>query len=121
MSMNALRARLNAIARLISGLSKGGSSGLMIRFWLAVSGMAANVTRRHVTRIDRGQAGGEQREQCRLRALQYERRLMVTVGDDPLEVAVPRLAGVDAQFLVRLAGQQIPSAFHVTGGERLLV
>ena len=74
-----------------------------------------------MTRIDRGQAGSEQGEQCRLRPLQHERCLIVAVADDLFEVAVPRPAGADAQFFVRFAGQQIPSAFDVTGSERLAV
>ncbi len=83
--------------------------------------MAAHVARRNVAGIDRRQTGSEHGEQCRLRPLQYERRLIVAVGDDLFEVAVPRPAGVDAQLLVCLAGQQVPSAFDIPGSERLAV
>ena len=39
--------------------------------------------------------------------------LVVAVGHDLVEVAVPGLARVDAQLLARLALQQVPGAFDV--------
>jgi hypothetical protein len=43
MSMNALRSRLSAIARRISGLSKGGTLRLMIMFRLALRGAISQI------------------------------------------------------------------------------
>src|SRR5260221_6177533 len=47
--------------------------------------------------------------------------LVVAFGSDGVEIAVPALARVDAQFLGRLALQQIPGAFDIGGGDRLAV
>jgi len=47
-----------------------------------------------------------------------EGSLKVAVGGHLFEVAVPGLARVEAKLLGRLAGQQIPGAFDVLGGER---
>ncbi len=41
--MNASRSRLSAIARRISGLSKGGTLRLMIRLRLALSGVVSQI------------------------------------------------------------------------------
>src|SRR6516165_5356643 len=47
--------------------------------------------------------------------------LVVAVGGDLVEIAVPGFARIDPEFLARLAGQRIPGAFDVGGGERLAV
>jgi hypothetical protein len=47
--------------------------------------------------------------------------LIVAVGRHFGEVAVPRLARIDPQFVVRFAEQQAPGAFDVRRGERLAV
>src|SRR5215831_13764970 len=44
--------------------------------------------------------------------------LIIAIGGHLLEVRVPGLARIDAQFLAALAGQQIPSADDIPGGER---
>src|SRR5215831_11006442 len=44
----------------------------------------AYLARRHMTRVDRREPGGEQRNKGRLRALQLERDLVVAIGCDPL-------------------------------------
>ena len=80
-----------------------------------------HLRRRDVARIDRREPGGEEGEERRLRPLQVKRRLIVVVGGDVVEIGPPRLAGVEAQFFLRLALQQIPGAFDVGGGERLAV
>ena len=50
-----------------------------------------------------------------------DRDLVVAVGGDALDVAVPRLARVAAQLLLALAGQQVEGADDVLGGEGLAV
>jgi hypothetical protein len=47
--------------------------------------------------------------------------LIVTIKGDVPEVFVPRLAGVDAQLITRLTGNEIPGAFNVSGGEGLAI
>src|SRR5207302_7160535 len=54
--------------------------------------------------LDRREAGSQQRKKGRLRPLQTEADLVVTASNDFFEVSVPRLAGIDAQLLTRLAG-----------------
>ena len=66
-------------------------------------GWLAHVARRDVAGIDRRLAGGEQREQRRLRPLQVKRDLVVAVRGDLFEIAVPGLARIDAELLGRLA------------------
>src|SRR5580704_10199773 len=83
--------------------------------------MLAHVARRNVARIDRRVARGEQRNDRRLRPFQTEGRSEIAVGGDLFEVLVPSLARIGAQLLRRLAEQQVPGAFHVTGGKRVAV
>ena len=47
--------------------------------------------------------------------------LVVAVGRDFLQIIVPGFARIDAQLLARLAGQKIPGALDIRGGERLAV
>ena len=89
--------------------------------WAGADRMLAHVARRDVTRIDRRPARGQQRQERRLWAVQTEGDLIVAVDTDLVEVAVPRLARIEAKFLGRLAGQQVPRAFHILRGERLAV
>ena len=83
--------------------------------------MGAHFRRRDVAGIDRRVAGGEQRQQRRLRPLQVERGLVVAVGRDVDDLVVPGLARVLAEFLRRLAHQHVEGALDVGGGERLAV
>src|SRR5262249_50681237 len=83
--------------------------------------MGAHVARADVTGVDRRPARSEQCYEGDLRPLEAERDLMVTVGGDLFEVAVPGFARVDTQLLGRFAGDQVPGAFDVGGGERLAV
>jgi hypothetical protein len=80
--------------------------------------MRAHVARADVTRVHRRPAGRQQRQKRGLRLLQMEGNLKVAVGGHLFEVTVPGLARIEAKLLDRLAGQQIPSAFDVLGGER---
>src|SRR6202040_1738452 len=83
--------------------------------------MLAHVARRHVARIDRREPGSEQGDECRLWALQPECHLVIAVGGDLIEVAIPSLARVDPKRLTRLALQQVPGALDVAGRKRLAV
>ena len=83
--------------------------------------LGAHLRRRHVAGIDRREAGGEQRQDRGLRPLEMDRDLVVAVGGDALDVAVPRLARVAAQLLLALAGQQVEGADDVLGREGLAV
>src|SRR6202023_857959 len=83
--------------------------------------MAAHVARADVAGIDRRPAGGQQHQQTGMRPLQMEGDLVITVDRDLLQIAVPGLARIDAKFLDRLAGEHVPGAFDVLGGERLAV
>jgi hypothetical protein len=49
---------------------------------------------------------------------QPEGDLEIPVGGHGIEIVVPRFARVDARLVVPCAGQQIPGAFDVFGGER---
>src|SRR5271169_2115598 len=60
-------------------------------------------------------------EEGRLRPLQMEGDLMIAVCGHLREISVPGLAGIEAQLLARLAGQQIPSTLDILGGEGLAV
>src|SRR6266576_1435347 len=71
--------------------------------------------------IDRRIAGGEQRQQRRLRPLQVEGDLEVAVGRDVGNLVIPGLARVLAEFLRRLAHQHVEGAFDVIGRKRLAV
>ena len=83
--------------------------------------LGAHLRRRHVAGVHRRVARGEQRGQRRLRALQVHGDLVVAVGRDLVDVAVPGLARIGAQLVLTLAGQQIEGADHVLGGEGLAV
>ena len=72
-----------------------------------------------MARIDGPHAGGQQRDQRRLRLRQVERRLMLAVDRDLLEVRVPDAARVLAEII--LPNQALPGALHVFGRERLAV
>ena len=83
--------------------------------------LGAHVAGRDVAGIDRRIAGGEQRQQRRLRPLQVERGLEVAVDSDVDDLVVPGLARVLAEFLLRLAHQHVEGAFDVGRRERLAV
>ena len=83
--------------------------------------VSAHLPRRHMARIDRRPARGQQRQQRRLRPLQVEGGLVVAVGGDFFEVEVPALARVDAQLFAAAAEQQLPGALDVGGRERFAV
>src|SRR5260370_849535 len=100
--MNAWRSSDSAIARLIVGSSNGGVLRLMMTL------------RKTVDRCNSQCACVP----CRLRPLQAEGHLVIAIGDDLLEVAVPGFARIEAQLVGRLAQQQVPGAFDVLGGER---
>ena len=74
-----------------------------------------------MARVDRRHAAGQQEQKRRLRPLQHKGDRVIAFGRDLVEIAVPRLARVEAQFLGRLAGQHVPGAFDIGGGERLSV
>src|SRR5207247_3154755 len=57
--------------------------------------LLAHVARRHVAGIDRREPGSESGEEGRLRSFQTESDLIVAVGGDPFDVAVPGLARID--------------------------
>ena len=80
-----------------------------------------HLLRRHMAGIDRRVARGQQRDESRLAALQMERRLMVAVRGDFLEVLVPGLARVLAQLGLAVAEHEVPGAFDIRRGERLAV
>ena len=74
-----------------------------------------------VARINRRVAGGEHRQQRRLRPIQLEGHFQIAVRHHRLHVVVPGFARVLAELVRQLALQQIDGAFHVIGGERLAV
>ena len=71
--------------------------------------------------VDRRHAAGQQEQERRLRPLQHKGDRVIAFGRDLVEIAVPRLARVEAQFLGRLAGQHVPGAFDIGGGKGLPV
>src|SRR4029077_6658844 len=77
--------------------------------------------RADMTGVDRRPARSEQCYERDLRPLEAKRDLEVAIWGHFLEVAVPGFARVDAQLLGRFAGNQVPGAFDVRGGERLSV
>ena len=83
--------------------------------------LGAHLGRRDVAGIDGRVAGGEQRQQRRLRPLQVERRFEIAVCRDVADLVVPGLSRVLAEFLLRLAHQHVEGAFDVGRGERLAV
>jgi len=74
-----------------------------------------------MARIDRAEAGGQQYQERGLRPLQVKGRLRVIVGGHLVQVAPPRLAGVEAQLFLGLALQQVPGAFDIVGSKGLAV
>ena len=52
---------------------------------------------------------------------QPERDPIITVGGHVFEVFVPGFARIDAKLLARFAGQELPGALDVVGGERSAV
>src|SRR5580692_10205563 len=84
-------------------------------------GMLPHLGRSNMARIDHRITRGQQHDKGRLRPFQTEGDLVVAVGRYFCEVAVPRLARIDPQLVVRFAEQQVPGAFDVRGGERLAV
>src|SRR5262249_58001423 len=83
--------------------------------------MLAHLRRRHMAGINRRLTGSQQRNQVRLRPLQVEGDFMVAVRGDLRDVAVPRLARVDAELVGAALHQRVPGAFYVPGGEWLAV
>ena len=83
--------------------------------------MAAHVAGIDVTGIDRRITVGESCQKGGLRPLQMEGGLVIAIRRDRFEVPVPRLAGIDAELLARLPGQQVKRALDVLGREGLAV
>ena len=50
-----------------------------------------------------------------------KRRGEISVSGDGFDVLIPSLARIGAQFVVRLAGEEVPGAFNVIGTERVAV
>src|SRR6516225_5436468 len=84
-------------------------------------GMLPHFGRGNMAWIDHRIAGGQQHDKGRLWPSQAEGDLVVAVGRHLGEVAVPRLARIDPQLVVRFAEQQVPGAFDVRGGEEVAV
>src|SRR5262249_11762957 len=89
--------------------------------WASADRLRAHVARRYVAGVDRREPGSEQYDKSRLRPPQMKGDLIVAVSGDLFEVAVPGLTRIETKFVSRLAGQQVPGAFDVLGGERLAV
>ena len=83
--------------------------------------LGAHLARRDVAGVDRRVAGGEQRQQRRLRPLQVERCFEIAVDGDVVDLIVPGLSRVLAELLLRLAHQHVEGAFDVGRRERLAV
>ena len=80
--------------------------------------MRAHLRRRHVAGIDRRVAGSEHRQERGLRPLEMEGHLAVAVDAHVADKLVPILARILAEFVLRLALQQVEGALHVLGSER---
>ena len=77
---------------------------------------------RNMAGIDRRERARQQHRQARLRLAQFERRLIIAVDADVLQLGVPDLARVAMKILgIALADQHPPGALHVLGGKRLAV
>ena len=74
-----------------------------------------------MARIDRRVTRGEQRQERGLRPVEDEGRLEVAVDRDLLQIVPPDRARVLAEVVGVLAGQLVPGALHVLGGEGLAV
>jgi hypothetical protein len=72
---------------------------------------------RHMARVDRTIGRGQHHRKGRLRPLHDEGDRVIALGHDTVEVAVPRLARVQPQLVLRLADQQLPGASDIGGGE----
>src|SRR5262249_23010087 len=83
--------------------------------------MLPHVAGRDMARVDRCLRRSEQIDKGGLRSLQVEGYFEIAIGADPLQVAVPRFAGIDAQLVARLIGQEVPRALDVLGGKWLPV
>ena len=77
--------------------------------------LGAHLGGRDVAGIDRAVARGEQHQQRRLRLLEVEGRLVVAVGRDLLEIAVPGRARILAQLALALPFSM--SQVHLTSAE----
>ena len=77
---------------------------------------------RHVAGIDRRKRARQQHRQARLRLAEFERRLIIAVDADVLQLRVPDLARVALEVLdLALADDHPPGALHVFCGERRAV
>ena len=83
--------------------------------------MRAHLRGRHVAGINRRITGSEHRQDRRLRTPEVQGHFVVTLDGDVGDVRVPILARVLAQLVLRFTLNQIESALHVGGGERLAV
>ena len=83
--------------------------------------VGAHVARIDMARIDRRHTARQQHQKRRLRALQHKRHRVIAFRHDVFEVAVPGLARVEPQLLLRFAGQHVPGAFDVGRRKRLAV
>ena len=84
--------------------------------------LGAHLRRRHVAGIDGAVAGRQQHQERGLRLAEMESHLAVAIGRDLIEIPIPRGAGILAQLLgFAAAGQHVPGALHVGGGEGLAV
>jgi hypothetical protein len=77
--------------------------------------------RRDVTGIDDTEARAQERDHRWLGPGEVERRLMLAIDGNLLEVGPPHPARVLAEIVIGLAVEPVPSALHVLGGERLAV
>ena len=80
--------------------------------------MRAHLRGGNVAGVDRRIAGGQHRQQRRLRPLEMEGRFEVAVDRDVRDEFEPILARILAELVLRFALQQVEGAFHVLGRER---
>jgi hypothetical protein len=67
-----------------------------------------HLCRRHVARVDRREAVGNQVEECRLRPLQMKGDLVIAVGGKAIEVLEAGLSRVDPELVAAAApGRQV--------------
>src|SRR5947199_3326179 len=71
--------------------------------------------------IDRRPARGEHCHEGGLRPFQTKGDLVIAVGGDIFEIAIPRLAGIETQLFADLAAEHVPGALDILGGKRLAV
>ena len=90
--------------------------------WPGADGLGPHDLLRNMAGINGGEGARQQHRQARLRLAQLERRLVIAVDADVLQLGVPDLARVALEILrLALADQHPPGALHVLGGERLAV